>query len=141
MQGLQRCENARFEHALQVHRQTRVRLQQDGNVAFRAGDYKRAVEMYSKCIDLDSSMVAARANRAMAYLKAGEPQSALDDCEAVIAQDARNVKCWLRKGQAHWELERCADAEAAWRECLRLQPSNAQAAELLRKATERSDAA
>ena len=111
-----------------------LHVQQDGNNAFKRGDYHEAIQLYTQCLDLDSSVLAAHANRAMAYLKAGQSNEALADCEAVLRQDTQNVKCWLRKGQACWDLQRPSEAVAAWRRCLELQPGNAQAKELLAKA-------
>jgi tetratricopeptide (TPR) repeat protein len=106
-------------------------MQCDGNAAFKQGNFDRAIELYSKCLDLDDSMTAAHANRAMAYLKVGKAEEALADCNVVLEREPGNVKCWLRKGQACADLQRVDDAIASWEECLRLQPSNAQAAERL----------
>lgn len=113
---------------------TSVSMQQDGNKAFKDGQYQRAIELYTQCIALDDSITAAYANRAMAALKAGQPEAALQDCEVVLQRDAGNLKCWLRKGQACCDLDRKDEAVAAWQKCLELQPGNAQAQELLAKA-------
>lgn len=104
-----------------------VQLQQDGNTAFSRGDFARAIEQYSKCLELDPSMITAHGNRAIAFLKAGRPQEALGDCDAVIAHDPSNIKAWLRKGQACFDLHQHADAKEAWEQALQVQPGNKQA--------------
>ena len=108
-------------------------MQQDGNAAFKAGDHAKAIMLYSKCLELDSTVTAAHANRAMAYLKVGKPQEALEDCQVVLQREPENVKCWLRKGQAHHELNQGQEALRAWEHCLKVQPGNAQALELLQQ--------
>jgi len=46
------------------------RLKQDGNAAFKAGDYSGAVEAYGAAIELDPRNPVLFSNRAMASLKA-----------------------------------------------------------------------
>ena len=106
-------------------------LQQAGNKAFSAGDFAQAVQCYTRCLELDASMTAARSNRALAHLKGGDPTSALEDCEAVLAEDASNVKVWLRRGQAYSELGQKEEAIQSWEKALHLQPTNVQAQKLL----------
>jgi tetratricopeptide (TPR) repeat protein len=104
-----------------------VSLQQDGNAAFSRGDFNRAMEHYSKCLELDPSMITAHGNRAIAALKSGRPKDALADCNAVIAHDPSNIKAWLRRGQACFDLDQHAEAKAAWEQALQVQPGNKQA--------------
>ena len=52
------------------HASAAERLKQDGNAAFKAGDYSGAVEAYGAAIELDPRNPVLFSNRAMASLKA-----------------------------------------------------------------------
>lgn len=52
------------------HTSAAERLKQDGNAAFKAGDYSGAVEAYGAAIELDPRNPVLFSNRAMASLKA-----------------------------------------------------------------------
>lgn len=111
-------------------------IQDDGNREFKAGDYEGAVASYSKAIQLDGSMAAARNNRAMALLKLERWQEALTDCEAVLSSDAGNVKAMLRRGQALRQLGNADGARAAYEDVLKVQPKNKEAESALAALTE-----
>ena len=53
---------------------------------------------------LDDSLLVARNNRAMTYLKLGQWDGAVQDSQAVIDREPTNVKALLRLGNA-----RCGD--------------------------------
>lgn len=63
----------------------------------------QALACYSRALELDASMVAARNNRAACLLKLGRWEEAAADCEAVLQVDGTNVKALLRRATA-----RCA---------------------------------
>lgn len=55
-----------------------------GNAAFKKGDWRAAIDLYTAAVKLDSSMVAALNNRALAYLKLGMSQQAEEDASKVL---------------------------------------------------------
>lgn len=102
-------------------------MQEDGNRCFKRGKFEEAIGHYDKALELNPDTIAARNNRAVAYLKLGNAKRALEDCDLVLARDPENVKALLRKGQACLEEHREEDARSAWKQVLRLEPGNKQA--------------
>ena len=102
---------------------------EDGNVAFKKGDYLEAISLYSKALALDENMLVARNNRAMAHLKVGQWEDARIDCENVLEQDPRNVKALLRYAAANKELGYIDKARESLQKALEIQPTNKEAIE------------
>lgn len=67
-----------------------------GNEAFKAGDYKEALHLYTSSLMIDSSINAYN-NRAMTYIKLKRYEEALDDCNKVLSMDYTNIKSLLRR--------------------------------------------
>lgn len=63
-----------------------VWMKQQGDVFFKNGDYKSAINAYTEAIDgSDRQFVAAMSNRAAARLKLGQSKLALNDCDEALA--------------------------------------------------------
>ena len=54
------------------------------------------------------------------------------DCDQALALDPSYIKAYLRRGAARFQLGRVQEAEADYREVLRLEPGNRQAQEELK---------
>jgi len=114
-------------------------LKNDGNVAMKNGDHLGAVDAYTRALELDSSNLAVRNNRALALLKLGRFTDAEQDTTAVLAVEPKNPKALYRRGAAR----RAHGAKASYDASLslslleraltdfdtlcRLEPANAQA--------------
>ena len=57
------------------------------------------------------------------------------DCNQAVSLDGSYTKAYLRRGAARFQLGRVQEAEADYREVLRLEPSNRQAQEELKNIT------
>lgn len=75
-----------------------------GNDYFRAQDYRAAVEAFTVATELDPQSVAARANRAAAYLKLRMWSDAETDASVVLQQEPGHLKAKLRRAQARSEM-------------------------------------
>jgi len=91
-----------------------------GNKAFKAGDFEGAIANYSEAITLDKSSHVNYANRSAAFLKVGEYQNALDDANACIALKRDYYKGYGRKGSAYHAMEKYSHAVAAFKEGLKI---------------------
>lgn len=98
---------------------------QKGNEAFKEGDYAKAIEAYSRCIELNTKSVLAYSNRAMAFLRVGKYEEALGDAESAIRMDGKCTKALYRKGLALEGLGRKEEAIETFKHLSKLQPSKA----------------
>ena len=113
-----------------------------GNRAFRRGDLREAIRLYTVAL-ADApvgSAPDARAlnNRSTAYANLGEWVSSLADARRVIAEaDARSVKARYREGAALAALGRDEEAASAFAQGLSLDPSSKRMASALESARAR----
>jgi len=94
-----------------------------GNEYFRTSQYQRAVECYTGSIDAEATAVAY-ANRAMALLKLGEFDKAVEDSAEALKIDPFYLKAYQRRGTAHRELGLYLNALQDYEAALRLSPSS-----------------
>jgi len=98
-----------------------------GNAAFKKGLWQDAIERYSAALQLDSALLPALNNRAMAHLKMGQHQAAEEDCSKVLQQEPGNVKALLRRATAREALGRPFEAQHDLQAVLALEPGNKEA--------------
>ncbi|KAJ0405970.1 hypothetical protein P43SY_005536 [Pythium insidiosum] len=97
-----------------------------GNELLGAKDYRGAVEMYSRALELDPDNAVYWSNRSAAYLAMGDERSnALRDAERCIALRPEWWKGYSRKGAAEHALGRFDAARATYQLGLKLDPDNA----------------
>ena len=90
------CQNENEEEANQ--------LRGKGNLAVKSNMLKEALDLYSRAIALSSGDYRLFGNRALCYLKLGQPQNALDDCEKCLSLEPFYSKALQRKAWALQEL-------------------------------------
>jgi len=114
------------------------KLKKQGNNFFAVGCYSQAAMIYTEAIDLQPDNAVLYCNRAMAYLKQGMPEKALEDADLSLKIDFRveNIKAYWRKAQALLDLQREEESEAVADEGLALQPGNNHLNVVRRKARE-----
>jgi tetratricopeptide (TPR) repeat protein len=61
-----------------------LNLKDEGNQALKEGKFKKAIRLYSEAIEDFKAMMSLYTNRALAYIKVEDYESALADCEKVI---------------------------------------------------------
>ena len=106
-------------------------LRLKGNRAMGRRDWVSAAAHYTAGLGQEPGHVGLLNNRALAYLKQGDPKSAIEDCAAVLAEDAGNVKALLRRGLARKELRQWDLAAEDCRSALRSEPGCKDASALL----------
>ncbi|KAI6165051.1 chaperone [Pisolithus thermaeus] len=70
---------------------------EEGNTAFKNGDFASAVKLYTESIKRDPSDARGYNNRAAAYMKLMALPEALKDAEEAIKVDPNFVKAYIRK--------------------------------------------
>lgn len=92
------------------------RTKEEGNAAFKAKDYRRAVELYGQALEVDPANKDMNAkilqNRAQAYINLKEYDSAVQDCNEALRLDPGYVKAMKMRAKAH-------GAAGNWEEAVR----------------------
>ena len=88
-------------------------LRDEGNAAFRSGDFASAVAHYSAAAAADPTCPLALSNRAAAHLKLLDYEAAERDATLALALDHRQPKALLRRGMARAALSGGAGAMGA----------------------------
>lgn len=96
-------------------------LKKEGNAAFVAGDYEKALELYRAALRHATDAAALWSNAAAAALRLERWQEALRDARVARSVDPKFVKAWYREGQAAEGLEAWDEAAAAYFEAYELQ--------------------
>mmetsp|Transcript_16644 Transcript_16644/g.49794 ORF Transcript_16644/g.49794 Transcript_16644/m.49794 type:complete len:583 (-) Transcript_16644:8-1756(-) len=102
-----------------------VDFKNEGNKAFAAKDYEKAIECFTKAIELDDSDHVFFSNRSAVYATTQQYQNALKDAEKVIELKADWPKGYLRKAAALHGLGRMEDAQETYEAGLKIDPNDA----------------
>ncbi|KAM0196577.1 hypothetical protein ACHAPI_005752 [Fusarium lateritium] len=81
-----------------------------GNRFFKEKNYYKAVEQYSKAVDLFPFSATYLGNRAAAYMSNGQYEHALDDCSRAADYEPQNAKILLRLARIYTGLGRPDEA-------------------------------
>ncbi|KAI9050166.1 hypothetical protein LZ554_006307 [Drepanopeziza brunnea f. sp. 'monogermtubi'] len=90
-----------------------------GNKFYKAKQYRKAIEQYTKAVEAQPSSATYLSNRAAAYISNGEYVSALDDCTRADELDPDNAKILLRLARIYTSLGRPQEALTTY---ARIQP-------------------
>ena len=99
-------------------------LKAQGNAAFQAKNYQRAIEIYTDAIDMDSNNYTLYSNRSGAYCGAGKYKQAQADARKVIQIKPDWVRGYTRLGSACEGLEDWEGAIEAYQNALKYDPNN-----------------
>ncbi|CAG9937535.1 unnamed protein product [Clonostachys rosea f. rosea IK726] len=81
-----------------------------GNRHFKEKNYSKAIEQYSKAVDLFPDSPTYLSNRAAAYMSSGSYEAALEDCSRAADLDPHNPKILLRLARIYTGLGRPEEA-------------------------------
>lgn len=102
-----------------------LELKNEGNAAFKSGDFEKAVELFSQAISCNEADHVLYSNRSGAYASLGKFQEALDDADACIAIKSDWAKGYSRRGFALNALGNAAEAIEAYQAGLKHDAQNA----------------
>ena len=100
------------------------KLKSEGNERYKVKDYKGAIALYTKAIELDSTNPAFYGNRAAAYLMTMSYKEANADCDTILTLDDTNVKAYFRKVNALKGMGHYDEAIEVVNRALVLDPNN-----------------
>lgn len=98
---------------------------QEGNAAFVAKDYKKAIEKFTKAIEVsEQPNHVLYSNRSACYTSMKEFTKALNDANECVKINPTWSKGYNRVGAAHFGLGDLDDAEGSYKKALELDSSN-----------------
>ncbi|KAH7916707.1 chaperone [Hygrophoropsis aurantiaca] len=103
---------------------------EEGNTAFKGGDFAGAVKLYTESIKRDPTDARGYNNRAAAYMKLVAFPEALKDAEEAIKVDPTFVKAYIRKGTIHHNMRDYSKALEALQAASTADTANAHASEI-----------
>ncbi len=95
-----------------------------GAVFGSKGDYDRALDDFSKGIELHPTQKNGYANRSMIYFLRQQYDLALQDYNSYIALNPMNAKVWYERGLTHHRLNNTAGALSDLNRAIQLNPNN-----------------
>ncbi|XP_037361178.1 tetratricopeptide repeat protein 12 isoform X2 [Talpa occidentalis] len=97
-------------------------LKEKGNDAFVKGDYEAAIRCYSEGLEKLKDMKVLYTNRAQAYIKVGDYQKALVDCDWALKCDEKCTKAYFHMGKAHLALKNYSTSRECFQKILEINP-------------------
>lgn len=101
-------------------------LKERATAAFKAGEFREAIEYYTRLLQCTPGSEKLLSNRSVAYLRVGRCQLALDDARKAQQVSPDFAKVYFRQGQALQGLGRLREAIAAFAEGAKLDSENGE---------------
>lgn len=114
--------------------ETAQELKEQGNKAFNANQFTKAAKIYRDAIKLDATNPVLYSNRAQCFIKLGDYDRGLKDCNCGInltTEPKLLKKLYYRKGIALTNLNELTKAEYCFNKVLQLEPHNPLASKQL----------
>lgn len=103
-------------------------LKGQGNAAMQQKDYQKAIEFYTKALDIVPLNPIYLSNRAAAYSGALQHDKAVEDAEMAVAADPKYSKAWSRLGLAKYALGDAKGSMEAYQKGIEAEGSGGSAA-------------
>lgn len=94
-----------------VFAETAEKYLDQGNDAYKQGNYDQAIHDFTKAIDINPNLAKAYDNRGAAYAKEGSLNRAIDDFTLAIANDPKDVKAYKNRALG---FSRLKEYDKAW---------------------------
>ena len=120
-----------------LHAQDVSRTVNEGNTAYKKGDYKTAAELYKKALDKNGNDVTARFNLGNSLDKQRDVLSAqkyYEDVTTSTNDASLKAKAFYNKGVVLVQQQKLPDAIDAFKQALKLAPEDDEIRENLQKA-------
>jgi len=91
-----------------------IQKKEDGNKAFKMGDFQDAIKIYTDCLKIDEKNKITNSklycNRGTAAAKLGKMDQSVKDCSSAIELDENYVKAYLRRANSYQQTEQFEEA-------------------------------
>jgi len=106
-----------------------LELKEQGNTAYKEGDFKKAEELYSQCIEVDPKSHIGLANRGLVRMKLERWELAASDLTRCLEIEPSYIKALLRRAKAFEMLRKRLSAYRDYRKIVEIEPLNRRAAQ------------
>ncbi|ONK55966.1 uncharacterized protein A4U43_C10F2770 [Asparagus officinalis] len=103
------------ERAVKERKAEAQKEKEAGNAAYKKKDFDKAIEHYSKALELDDEDISFLTNRAAVYLEMGKYEDCIKDCDKAVerGRELRSdfkmiARALTRKGNALVKLAKCS---------------------------------
>lgn len=100
-------------------------FKQQGNEHFKRKEFVKAIECYSKAINLNPIDPSYYANRAACYLGLNKFHKCIEDCNETLNIDPKFTKALRRKARSHYCLGNIIDAKECFNRAIEIDPKDA----------------
>jgi DnaJ family protein C protein 7 len=99
-------------------------FKQLGNECFKKKEYIKAIENYSKAINLNPIEPSYYANRAACYLGLNKFNKYIEDCNETLNIEANHTKAMRRKGRSQYCLGDFHEAKESFNKAIEIDPND-----------------
>lgn len=115
-----------------------VRTKEEGNAAFKAKDYRKAIDLWSQAVAVDPNNKDMNAkilqNRAQAHINLKEYDNAVNDCNEALRLDPSYIKAQKMRAKAHGGAGNWEEAVRDYKAVAETNPTEKGIQEDIRKA-------
>ena len=86
------------------------RFKEEGNTAYKNKDYSKAIQLYTRAIDLNPNDSNFYSNRALCYFNLENYFECINDCDRAIQLNPNFVKAYKKKASAYAYLLKFSEA-------------------------------
>lgn len=98
-----------------------------GQKSFDNGDFKQAIEDYSKYLEANTTDFKAYNYRGLAYVKTKDFKKGITDFTKAISLDPKYSAAYNNRGEAYFKLEEYEKAEKDFSKTIQMEPDNTEA--------------
>eukprot|EP01016_Furgasonia_blochmanni_P010461 TRINITY_DN1443_c0_g1_i1.p1 TRINITY_DN1443_c0_g1~~TRINITY_DN1443_c0_g1_i1.p1 ORF type:complete len:547 (+),score=117.73 TRINITY_DN1443_c0_g1_i1:65-1705(+) len=95
-----------------------------GNKEFKAQNYTKAIEYYTKAINVNDKEASYFANRAACYLSLKKYNKCIEDCNSTLTLDPNFTKAIRRKAKSLFSLGKIDQAKLEYNRAITLEPTD-----------------
>lgn len=99
----------------------------DGQLKLMEEQYEESITIFTRVIEMEPGFAKALQARAIAYLKTGNNEKAMEDIEAAIRSEPENYRLHYHKGAIHFKNGQLDEAVEAFSRAIDIAPEYAPA--------------
>ena len=95
-----------------------------GNIEFKANNFTKAIEYYTKAIDSSPNEPSYFANRAVCYLNIKKYLKCIEDCNETLKYDSHHIKALRRKAKSLFLSGSIRDSISVYNQAIQYDPND-----------------